>query len=498
MLCSPPSRTKPNPPRAHELQQLRQWLLRERARKGLTYFCQWIDPSQAERYAARHLVKIAEELERVERGECKRLFITAPPRHWKSSLVSEKYPLWLLSRNPQASVGIFSHGERLPVKFSRNIRGNIEGNPRYRELFPAIKLGKSTESDWSLAGTYRSSLRAFGVGGSPTGEGFDCIILDDLIADAAEAYSPTTLNKVWTWYQETLRDRLNPGGSIIMVMSRWHENDPAGRVLRASEDGTGERWECLHLPALAESGDVLGREDGDPLWPDRWPLEELRKIRQAQGERAFAARFQGRPRAMKGNLLESGLLQMRDADAAPTRWRKLVRRWDLAFSDATGADWSAGVKMGLAHDGARWILHVKRVKGRWPQVAPVIMDTAKQDGQTCHVLVECNGTQLGYADEMKVHPRMSGYVVKGDKPQGSKEMRATLWGSRLEDGILCCVRGAWNGDLVNEMDSFPAGEHDDVIDGVSGAWAYCGAASGAIDPNRLPVLSKVIDELALE
>jgi predicted phage terminase large subunit-like protein len=605
----------------------REWFERQLARESLIHFCRHVDPVAAERYGARHLMAIAEKLEAVERGEVKRLFITCPPRHWKSSLVTEKFPLWLLSLHPEWSIGLFSHGERLPAKFSRNIRANIEGNQRYQSLFPTVKIGKSTETDWSLTTAYRSSLRAFGVGSSPTGEGFDCltgetlittesgeipikdfqrelfarrvlayderqrrlvfkrikaianraeswiyritsaggrvveasgnhpfyvlgkgyipadsvavgdnllcampsvpynlpcqgafqaegdsvalverirretrvwnlqvegtqnffangilthncIIIDDPIADAQEAYSPSVLEKVWVWYQETLRDRLNPGGFIVMVMSRWHENDPAGHVTRASKDGTGEHWEEFRLPALAENGDLLGRNDGEALWPELWPVEELAKVRLAQGERAFAARYQGSPRAMQGNLLDSTKLVMVDAGNVP-KLTRIVRRWDLAFSDTRAADFSAGVKMGMSEDGKRWILHVRQVKGRWPQTEPAIRATAAQDGTGCEVLIESNGTQLGYADSLIADPRMRGYIVRGDKPEGSKETRASLWGARLEDGIIGCVRGEWNGMLFDQMDTFPNGSHDDIIDGISGGWANLGDTRGA-------------------
>ena len=153
------------------------------ARRRLIPFCQRIDATVAANYGARHLRRIAVELEKVERGEVRRLFITTPPRHWKSSLVSEKFPLWFLARNPKLSVGVFSHGEKLPTQFSLNIRGNIESNPRFQELFSAVRMkeGQNNKSDWSIEGAFRSSLRAIGVGGSPTGSGFDLIALDDVI-----------------------------------------------------------------------------------------------------------------------------------------------------------------------------------------------------------------------------------------------------------------------------------------------------------------------------
>lgn len=468
--------------------------------RRLTQFCTAIDPKVADKYNARHLRRIADELEKVERGEIERLYITTPPRHWKSSTVSEKFALWYLGRNPTHSVGLFSHGQGLVTKFSVNIRSNIQGNERVHEIFPHLKLkeGSNNKNDWSLHGSFRSSLRAFGVGGSPTGEGFDLIIIDDPVADAAEAYSPTVLTNIWTWYKETLRDRLNPGGKIILVMSRWHENDLAGNVMRESLAGTGENWHELRLPAIAEEKDIMGRQVGEALWPEQWPVEALDQIKLSQGARAFAAKFQGSPRALQGNILDKTLLVMIEPEELGTLGPlvRQIRHWDLAFSDTKAADFSSGCKMGLTSTGKRVILDIKEVKGKWPQTEQIIRRYAPLDGRKVYVSIECNGTQLGYADSMKVDTRMRGYVVSGYKPEGSKEMRAALWGTRLEDRIIYCVRGAWNNALFEQMDFFPNYSHDDIIDSVSGAWAQLSAPTGAMDVNNL-IGSSAPDEMGL-
>jgi predicted phage terminase large subunit-like protein len=456
---------------------------KELARRNLTDFCAWIDP-QAEAYQVSHLRKVAEKLEQVKRGDILRLFITAPPRHWKSSITAEKFPLRCLAENPKMSIGCFSHGATLPIRFSKNIRNNIASNPKFQELYPDIRLKEDSAnmSDWALRGAYRSSFRAFGVGSSPTGEGFDGIIIDDPVADAQEAYNITRLEFIWQWYQETLRDRLNAGGWIVLVMSRWHELDLAGRLLKEAAAGSGVPWEVLHLPALADTdNDVLGRKQGEALWPEQWPAELLMKTKMEIGGRAFAARFQGSPRAMEGNILDSTKLKMIDAEEAPKHFVKIVRRWDLAFSENQGADYVSGAKLGLSSDGKRYILHIKRLHGRWTSSAPIIRDVAEKDGPECVVAIEANGTQLGYYQEMHDDPRMANRMVIADKPEGKKEMRASMWGTRLDDGIIYCVRGEWNQEFFDQMDFFPNAENDDDIDAVSGAWKILGESSGTIN-----------------
>jgi predicted phage terminase large subunit-like protein len=471
------------------------WARRELAKQDFTEFCARIDPMSAHVYRLPHLRKMAEALEGVERGETPRLFITAPPRHWKSSCVSEKFPLYFLARNPEKSVGIFSHGQTLPIQFSKSVRGNIEFNPRFKELFPEIKLKEGSESvsNWSLRTAFRSSLRSFGVGAGPTGEGFDLIIIDDPIADAAEAYSPTVLASIWTWYQETLRDRLNPGGVIVLVMSRWHEDDLAGKLLKASKEGDGEPWVELKLPAIAEENDVLGRAVGEALWPDKWPLSALEAVKKGQGSRAFAARFQGSPRALEGNILDSRKLKMIEPDKVPPM-DQIVRAWDLAFSERQGADYVAGAKIGVDRPGNRYILNLKRIHGRWTSSKPQIIDTAEADGVAVIVSIEANGTQLGYFQDIEVDPRMANRTVVADKPEGTKEMRASVWGSRLDDGIIYCVRAPWNEWLFEQMDAFPNTDHDDGVDAISAGMAKIGwrGAGGTKvvepkDPSRRPM-----------
>jgi predicted phage terminase large subunit-like protein len=151
---------------------------------------------------------------------------------------------------------------------------------------------------------------------------------------------------------------------------------------------------------------------------------------------------------------------------------RVCRRWDLAFSERDGADFVAGAKMGMGEDGRIYILHIKRLRGRWTQTKAQIVQTSQDDGQDVVVLIEANGTQLGYFQDVKSDPLMRSRLVLPDKPEGNKEMRASVWGSRLQDGVIRILRGEWSAAFVDEMDAFPNGEHDDQVDAVSGGYAY--------------------------
>lgn len=446
------------------------WARMELAKQDIIQFSCYTDPTQTANYNARHLRQIADRLEDVDAGRCLRLHITAPPRHWKSSLAVEKFIAYYLGRHPDRTVAIFSHAQNKALEFSRTIRGVIATNDKYRELFPGTCMSPviASAGEWALAGAFRSTMVAMSVGSSPTGRGFQLILIDDPIADVQTAYSKNERDKIWSWYREVLRDRLEPGGAIVLIMSRWHGDDLAGRLIKESDAGTGEKWDVLHLKALDAQQNAL--------WEERWPKAALLETKQAQGARAFAARFQGEPRLDEGNMLNSALLRMIDQEDVPAMVA-IVRYWDLAFSDVQGSDYVAGVKMGADRQGNRYILHVKRIQGRWTNSAPVIMRFADTDGVECQQIIEANGTQLGYAQEMK--ERIPGRTILEGRPEGNKEMRAAIWGTRLEDGIIFCVRGPWNVELFDCMDFFPNGEHDDIVDGVSGAWAGLNTPTGA-------------------
>ena len=371
--------------------------------------------------------------------------------------------MWFLARNPQKSVILASHSAHLATDFSRNVRDAVAYNPRFTQLFPGVRVHDTfaTQADWALTTAYRSSFRAVGVGTGVTGRGGDLLVLDDPVADDSAAFSKAQRDAAWTWYQQTFRDRLEPRGAIVLIMSRWHEDDLAGRLMRASKDGSGETWESLHLPALGT--------DGAALWPERYPVTELESLRRAVGSRAWNARFMGSPRPDEGTMLNSAGLIMVDRDAVPPM-SSVVRRWDLAFSEQRGSDFVAGAKVGRTNDGRFVILDMQRFRGHWNVSKPRIIETALNDGPTVRCLIESNGPQRGYYDDVRSDRRMFGTPVGEDRPEGSKTMRAQLWGSRLQDGVILCVRGAWNGELCDEMDAFPNGEHDDQVDAISGAY----------------------------
>lgn len=409
--------------------------------------------------------------------------IFMPPRHGKSELVSRRLPAYLLGRDPDAQVIACSYSDDLASRMNRDVQRIIDDEP-YRGAFPDTSLfGRNirTVADGSYLRNstlfevvgQKGSYRSAGVGGGITGMGFHYGIIDDPIKNDEEAASKLIRNKHWEWYTGTFYTRREKDASILITLTRWHEDDLAGRLLKlAKEDPTADQWIILNLPAIAEAPQQKhdNRPIGAALWTNKYGVKDLARTRVLLGSRKFSALYQQRPRADDGNILDSSKLIRIDTDQVP-QMTLTVRRWDLAFSDKAGADFVSGALLGIDAAGNIYILHMKRLKGKWPQTKPVIIQTAIDDGGDVAVAIEANGTQLGYYDDIRADKKMTGRLVVPDRPEGNKEMRASIWGSRLEDNLIYVVRGEWNQALFDEMDVFPNGEHDDQVDAISGAVA---------------------------
>ena len=229
---------------------------------------------------------ICDKLERVERGECKRLMIFTPPRHGKSELVSKRLESWMLGRSPKKQIISASYGADLASDFGRDVR-NICASKEFRILFPLVRLAEDSQAKNRWHTNQGGSYVSAGVGSAITGRGADLLNIDDPVKDRAEAESETVREGVWNWYVSTACTRLMPGGAVILTMTRWHEDDLAGRLLEAAKTG-GDQWEILRMPAIGPNNGAL--------WPERYDYEALEKIRKAIGDREFGALYQQDPK----------------------------------------------------------------------------------------------------------------------------------------------------------------------------------------------------------
>lgn len=414
---------------------------------------------------------LADALQRVADDELTRLMIFAPPRHGKSELVSRLFPAYYLIRHPEQWVGINSYSADLAYTFSRNARDN------YTRIGGTLRDDAYAVKQWETG--KGGGLWAAGVGGPITGKGFHLGIIDDPLKNAEDAASLTIREKQWDWYQSTFYTRQEPGAAIILIQTRWHEDDLSGRIV-ATESDEPERWYVIHMEAIKEdeppdypdSFHVIadGRQPGAALNPDRYPLEKLEKIRNRIGLYFFGALYQQRPRPRSGDMFKREHFEI--VPVCP-RMEKVVRYWDKAGTKDAGA-FTAGVLMGRAN-GTYYVLDM--VMGQWdaPDRERVISQTMATDKASYgHVItyIEQEPGSGGKESAQSTIRNNAGYSVIADRPTGDKATRAEPLAAQAGIGNVKLLSGAWNQRYLNILTSFPRGAIKDPVDASSGAFSH--------------------------
>ena len=435
--------------------------LEERARRRLRYFTARMFPGYQ---TSPHILQLIDALEWAVSTPDARLLVTMPPRHSKSLHVSENLPAWFLGRFPDKRIIGASHTQELANTFSRRVRNKFD-DPRWP--FPGVRIAgdKAAVKAWDIDGT-RGGYIAVGVGGSPTGHGGDGIVIDDPIKSAADADSETVRAALWEWYTGTLRTRLEPGGWIILTATRWHEDDPTGRLLKEAEHG-GEQWRHLYLPAIDD-------ETGEALWPGRWPLESLQRIKTAVGSRVWEAQYQGRPTPPEGGMFKPHWWQ-RYTELPPMV--AAVLTLDSAFKTGVGNDWSVFALWGRDAHGGSYLVNVWRKKLEYPDLmkqahAAHTWSKERLPGITIPLVIEDKASgQSAIQTLKKPYPTMTGilpalpvipFPVKATE---SKEARAEGITPLVEGGrVFIPERAPWLDDWLTEHSKFPTGAHDDQVD----------------------------------
>ncbi len=399
-----------------------------------------------------HLLYAARALDRVRRGECKRLMIFMPPRHGKSELVSKYFPAFLMRNSPERRVILCSYEAEFAAYWGEQARLVWQDSA---ETFHASSALRSSRSNWWITpeGGYMATA---GVGGGITGKGMDVGIIDDPVKNAADAYSETMRENAWNWYLSTFATRLEPGGAMILMMTRWHHNDLAGRLLR---NQPGE-WEVIRFPAIATEHDVLGRKPGEALWPERYGPDALARVRDSS-VRWWSAMYQQTPLEAEGAVASRAWFGV--VDAMPDGKAEWVRVWDLAATVSNKADYLVGLKM--AKVGHRYyIADVDRSRTAPADVIPRIARVAAQDGKGVMVVAEQEGGGSGKIVSSHIAAALAGYRIAFIRPNGDKVFRALPFLDQAKAGNVFLLRGAWNDAFLSELDTFPAGEHDDQVD----------------------------------
>jgi predicted phage terminase large subunit-like protein len=407
-----------------------------------------------------HHKRMAEAFERVAEGKLKRLIINMPPRHTKSEFASYLLPAWFLGKFPHKKVIQTSHTAELAVGFGRKVR-NLVDSEAYNEIFPSLSL----QSDSKAAGRWNTSKGgdyfAIGVGGAVTGKGADLLIIDDPHSEqeaALAAINPDIYDKVYEWYTSGPRQRLQPNGSIVVVMTRWSQRDLTGQVLKASALRGAEDWEVIEFPAILPSG--------NPLWPQFWSIEELEALREELPNSKWQAQYQQNPIGNESAIVKRDWWQWWDREDPPS-CDYILQTWDTAFEKHSRADYSAGTTWGIFYPNEDRgnpniiLLNVYKKRVEYPDLKKDVLQEYnyyEPDG----VLIEkkASGAPLIY------DLRAMGVPVQEYTPSRGQDKiaRVNSISDIIASGKVWVPQTRWAEELVDELAAFPSGEHDDLVD----------------------------------
>lgn len=450
-------------------------MARRRLLHFVTYTFRLYRPEHVHRVIAAHL-------DRVVAGDLRRLMIFAPPQHGKSQLVSVHLPAFWLARRPNDPVILSSYAASLAYAKSREARNILESD-EFAGLFPAIRTDPASRAvdRWQLAPPLRGAMLAAGVGGPVTGHGAMLAIIDDPFENWEQAQSQTIRSTVWDWYRGTFRTRVWEHGAIVLIMTRWHEDDLAGRLL-LHQPGA---WTVLRLPAIAETQqqrdrndarmnlpagqpDPLGRQPGEPLSPRRFSRAALDALQTDVGPMVWSAEYQNAPTLPEGNRFKRHWFPL--LDAAPAQVIARVRYWDKAASTSAAAKRTAGVLMAKLVDGRYLVEHV--VCGQWDTYdrRQVMHQTAQLDSYAVPVYIEQEPGSSGLDSVKDEIRQLEGFPVFPDRPTGDKDTRLEPFAAQAGAGNVLLLRGPWNGDYIDEMCAVPNGVYRDQADATAGAF----------------------------
>jgi predicted phage terminase large subunit-like protein len=417
----------------------------------------------------------------VAAGNWKRVAIFIPPRHGKSETASHYGPTWFLGRLPFWRVILASYEASFAASWGRKVRDSLH-EAHERGIFTADVRGDvSSVSEWET--TAGGGMITAGVGGAITGRGGNLLILDDPIKNAEEAASATYRDKVWEWYTSTFYTRQEPGAAVVLMMTRWHQDDLGGRILALAETtGQGPPWHIINFPGIAEEQDLLGRQPGEALWPERYPVDTLEDRRRTLGSYQFNALYQQRPTAREGGFFKRHWFEI--VEAAPAQVSGRVRFWDLAATEG-GGDWTRGPRLSLSPEGVIYVEDLQSLQGSPHQVEQLVKLTAAVDGYSVKIRGEQEPGSSGKALAEHYIRLLRGYDVRFAPSSGDKEVRAAPFAAYAEAGNVKLVNGPWIGAFLDELCEFPRGAHDDIVDAASAAFGVLAGKGRTPDIGRL-------------
>jgi predicted phage terminase large subunit-like protein len=431
-------------------------ILREKAQDNFMPFVHHVYENFIE---GRHHLEIAEKLEKVATGEITRLIVNMPPRHSKSELASYLMPAWFLGRNPKLKIIQATHNTELAVRFGRKVRDLIDSE-QYGHIFPDTDL----KADSKAAGRWETSAGgeyfAAGVGAAVTGRGADLFIIDDPHSEQ-DALSEGRLEEAYEWYTSGPRQRLQPGGKIIVVMTRWGLRDLTGRLIKAQgSDVLSDQWEVVEFPAILPSE--------NPLWPEFWKKDDLLKVKASLPVQKWGAQWQQQPTAEEGAIVKKEWWKVWKKEDIP-EVDYIIQSYDTAFSKKESADYSAITTWGIFRSeetGADNIILMDASRGRWN--FPELKEKALEENeywQPDMMIVEAKASGLPLTDEL----RRAGIPIMNYTPSKGRDKvtRMHTVAPLFEAGMVWAPEKHFADEVIDECMAFPNGEHDDYVDSMT-------------------------------
>lgn len=443
-------------------QQYQDAVLREQAEKSFMTFVKAMWPGFIH---GRHHAVMAKKFEEIAEGKLKRLIINMPPRHTKSEFASYLLPAWYLGRFPHKKIIQSSNTAELAVGFGRKVRNLVDGET-YAKVFPNVSLRHDSKAAGRWSTNANGEYFAIGVGGTVTGKGADLLIIDDPHSEqeaALAAQDPGIYDKIYEWYSSGPRQRLQPGGAIVIVMTRWGKRDLTGQVIKASAQRGGDDWEVVEFPAILPSG--------NPLWPEFWSLKELAALKEELPNPKWQAQYQQDPTSEGSAIIKREWWQIWEHDDPP-HVDMIIQAWDTAFEKNQRADYSACTTWGVFEhpdDTGRnqsnlILLNAFRDRLEFPELKKRVLEQYKEwspDG----LIIEkrASGAPLIYELRSMGVPVQEFTPTRGN----DKISRLNAVSDLFASSRIWVPNTNWAEEVVEEVASFPSGEHDDYVDSVS-------------------------------
>ena len=424
-------------------------------------FLKYVRKIWPEFIAGAHHKMIAKKFEDIANGKIKRLIINMPPRHTKSEFASYLFPSWVIGREPKTKIIQTTHTAELAVNFGRKVR-NLIATTEYQNIFDSVDLQSDSKAAGRWSTNHGGEYFAAGVGGAITGRGADLLIIDDPHSEQ-DALSDTAMEHAYEWYTSGPRQRLQPGGAIVIVMTRWSLKDLTEKVLKAQGyDENADKWEVIEFPALMPSGKAC--------WPEYWKQEELEGVRASLSVSKWNAQWQQNPTSKEGAIIKKEWWQRWEEDEVP-QLEYIIQSYDTAFSRKETADYSAITTWGVFYpkqDGPANLILLDSKKGRWdfPELKTKALEQYNfWEPETVIVEAKASGTPLTQELRQLGIPVVNFTPSKGN----DKLTRVHAVSPLFESGMIWAPDERWADEVIDECAAFPNGDHDDLVDSTTQA-----------------------------